>query len=64
VDHIEFDVELLGECDGCVAELCRLAGWTLEHNMLPETLPKVEWRKVDGPGSRFRYTLAKDDDEE
>ena len=34
-DHINFDVELLGDCDIVVAELCRRAGWPLEHEMIP-----------------------------
>lgn len=33
--HIEFDINLLGNCDAIVAELCRRAGWELQHNMLP-----------------------------
>jgi hypothetical protein len=33
--HIEFDINLLGNCDSIVAELCRRAGWELQHNMLP-----------------------------
>lgn len=36
--HINFDINLLGDCDTVVAELCRRAGWSLEHRMLPETL--------------------------
>ena len=31
--HIAFDIELLGECDVIIAELCRRAGWKLEHEM-------------------------------
>ena len=31
--HIAFDIELLGECDVVIAELCRRAGWKLEHEM-------------------------------
>ncbi|KAK7536186.1 chromatin regulatory protein Sir2 [Phyllosticta citribraziliensis] len=36
IGHIEFDINLLGDCDVVVAELCRLAGWDLKHKMLPE----------------------------
>lgn len=34
-DHINFDVDLLGDCDVVVAELCRRAGWIFEHEMIP-----------------------------
>jgi NAD+-dependent protein deacetylase SIR2 len=34
--HINFDVNLLGDCDTVVAELCRRAGWELKHEMVPE----------------------------
>jgi NAD-dependent histone deacetylase SIR2 len=33
--HIEFDINLLGNCDTIVAEMCRRAGWELKHGMLP-----------------------------
>ncbi|KAF9305523.1 NAD-dependent histone deacetylase sir2 [Mortierella antarctica] len=33
--HTEFDVQLLGNCDTIVAELCRMAGWELKHEKLP-----------------------------
>ncbi|KAF9908491.1 NAD-dependent histone deacetylase sir2 [Linnemannia zychae] len=33
--HIEFDVQLLGDSDTIVAELCRMAGWELKHEKLP-----------------------------
>ncbi|ROW08226.1 hypothetical protein VMCG_03325 [Cytospora schulzeri] len=36
VDHTNFDIDLLGDCDVVVAELCRRAGWDLEHEMVPE----------------------------
>jgi NAD-dependent histone deacetylase SIR2 len=35
IHHINFDIQLLGDCDVIVAELARRAGWTLEHDMLP-----------------------------
>ncbi|KAF2761669.1 DHS-like NAD/FAD-binding domain-containing protein [Pseudovirgaria hyperparasitica] len=34
VKHIEFDINLLGDCDPIVAELCRRAGLDLQHSML------------------------------
>jgi NAD-dependent histone deacetylase SIR2 len=33
--HIEFDINLIGNCDTIVAEMCRRAGWELKHAMLP-----------------------------
>jgi len=27
---------LLGSCDTVVVELCKRAGWTLEHEMIPK----------------------------
>jgi 23S rRNA G2445 N2-methylase RlmL len=36
--HIDFDINLLGDCDTIVAELCRRAGWDLKHDMIPEDL--------------------------
>ncbi|KAI1315009.1 NAD-dependent histone deacetylase sir2 [Mortierella claussenii] len=33
--QMEFDVQLLGNCDTVVAELCRMAGWELLHEKLP-----------------------------
>ncbi|KAI4865939.1 putative histone deacetylase SIR2 [Hypoxylon rubiginosum] len=34
VSHINFDIDLLGDCDVIVAELCRRAGWDLKHDMV------------------------------
>lgn len=36
VNHHNFDIDLLGDCDVVVAELCRRAGWDLSHEMVPE----------------------------
>lgn len=36
VNHHNFDIDLLGDCDVVVAELCRRAGWDLQHEMVPE----------------------------
>ncbi|KAG0050827.1 NAD-dependent histone deacetylase sir2 [Gryganskiella cystojenkinii] len=33
--QMAFDVQLLGNCDTIVAELCRMAGWELKHEKLP-----------------------------
>ncbi|ORY07786.1 DHS-like NAD/FAD-binding domain-containing protein [Clohesyomyces aquaticus] len=46
IHHINFDINLLGDCDAVVAELARRAGWDLTHKMLPAgqiaTVEKVE----------------------
>jgi NAD-dependent histone deacetylase SIR2 len=34
-NHIEFDVQLIGDCDAVVWELARRAGWELRHEMIP-----------------------------
>ncbi|KAK8240248.1 chromatin regulatory protein sir2 [Phyllosticta capitalensis] len=46
IRHIDFDVNLLGDCDVVVAELCRLAGWDLKHKMVPED-QKINVQPVD-----------------
>jgi len=46
IHHINFDINLLGDCDVIVAELARRAGWDLQHKMIPEG-QTVETRVVD-----------------
>lgn len=46
--HINFDITLVGDSDVVVAELCRRAGWELEHEMIPAdqkviTAPYEDW---------------------
>ncbi|KAI9698939.1 MAG: NAD-dependent histone deacetylase sir2 [Candelina mexicana] len=36
VSHVHFDIDMLGDCDVVVAELCRRAGWDLAHEMVPK----------------------------
>nr|POF08124.1 nad-dependent protein deacetylase hst1 [Quercus suber] len=38
INHVNFDIQLLGDCDKVVFELCRRAGWQLKHEMLPKNL--------------------------
>ncbi|CAO3568021.1 unnamed protein product [Mortierella alpina] len=56
--HMEFDVQLLGNCDTIVAELCRMAGWELRHQKLPGGTSNVPDMDVntnkDGSGKRGR----------
>ncbi|KAF8474749.1 chromatin regulatory protein sir2 [Kalaharituber pfeilii] len=55
VNHVEFDVELLGSCDDVVAELCRLVGWELNHDMIPNNL-KVKVELLEGTKNRYIFT--------
>ncbi|KAK2624731.1 hypothetical protein QTJ16_005924 [Diplocarpon rosae] len=58
VSHVNFDVDLLGDCDVVVAELCRRAGWDLRHDMIPEN-QQVEVRLEEGYQSRYTFTVKK-----
>lgn len=56
VSHVNFDIDLLGDCDVVVAELCRRAGWTeFRHEMVPEG-QVVETTLVEGFASRHVFT--------
>lgn len=35
VNHINFDIDLLGDCDTVVTELCRRLNWPFVHEMVP-----------------------------
>ncbi|KAK4164505.1 DHS-like NAD/FAD-binding domain-containing protein [Cladorrhinum sp. PSN259] len=56
ITHINFDVELLGDCDVVVAELCRRAGWGLSHEMIPKC-QEVEIKKVE-EGKEWRWEFV------
>lgn len=58
VSHIDFDIDMLGECDVVVSELCRRAGWDLRHEMIPKDLT-VEVSLNEGYVSRYRFTALK-----
>ncbi|KAL2172153.1 hypothetical protein VTG60DRAFT_154 [Thermothelomyces hinnuleus] len=55
VSHVNFDIDLLGDCDVVVAELCRRAGWELKHEMIPEG-QVVETKLAEGWSSRHIFT--------
>ncbi|KAK4109702.1 SIR2-domain-containing protein [Canariomyces notabilis] len=55
VSHVNFDIDLLGDCDVVVAELCRRAGWELEHEMIPEG-QVVETTLAEGFASRHLFS--------
>lgn len=54
VKHVDFDIDLLGDCDIVTAELCRRAGWELKHDMIPEG-QKVIVSSVEGFPSRHVF---------
>ncbi|TGJ79091.1 hypothetical protein E0Z10_g9672 [Xylaria hypoxylon] len=56
VTHINFDIDLLGDCDVVVAELCRRAGWDLDHPMVPPN-QKVNITVEKGYKSRHIFTV-------
>jgi NAD-dependent histone deacetylase SIR2 len=58
VSHVNFDIDLLGDCDVVVAELCRRAGWELKHEMVPEG-QVVETTLAEGFVSRHIFTQVK-----
>ncbi|KAK5164856.1 NAD-dependent histone deacetylase sir2 [Saxophila tyrrhenica] len=41
VTHVNFDIQLLGNCDDVVVELARRAGWELKHEMIPKDCEMV-----------------------
>lgn len=55
ISHVEFDIQLLGDCDDVVFELCRRAGWSLKHNMIPRGF-KTDVVPVEGFGHHWRVT--------
>lgn len=59
VTHINFDIDLLGECDVVVAELCRRAGWHLDHPMVPPN-QRVDITLENGYQSRHNFTVIND----
>ncbi|KAI0813161.1 DHS-like NAD/FAD-binding domain-containing protein [Xylaria sp. FL0064] len=59
VSHINFDIDLLGDCDVVVAELCRRAGWDLNHPMVPPK-QKVNISLEKGYKSRHIFTVVDD----
>ncbi|KAH7021030.1 DHS-like NAD/FAD-binding domain-containing protein [Microdochium trichocladiopsis] len=55
VNHINFDIDMLGDCDVVVAELCRRLGWDLQHSMIPsDQLVLIE--REEGYDNRHRFT--------
>ncbi|KAK5675439.1 NAD-dependent histone deacetylase sir2 [Elasticomyces elasticus] len=57
IEHVNFDIQLLGECDHIVYELCRRAEWILQHEMIPKGL-RVSVAPVEGSTYRWSITPA------
>ncbi|CCU81903.1 NAD-dependent histone deacetylase SIR2 [Blumeria hordei DH14] len=55
VSHVNFDMDLLGDCDVVVTELCRRAGWDLRHEMVSAD-QKIEVNLQPGFSSRHIFT--------
>lgn len=55
ITHHNFDIDLIGDCDVVVAELCKRAGWNLEHDMIPEG-QTIKVQNEPGWASRHVFT--------
>ncbi|KAI4290465.1 MAG: hypothetical protein L6R35_000287 [Caloplaca aegaea] len=53
--HIDFDIDILGECDSIVTELCRRAGWDLQHEMIRDD--GVDVQLEEGYESRYSFKV-------
>ncbi|KAI9864884.1 MAG: NAD-dependent histone deacetylase sir2 [Trichoglossum hirsutum] len=58
VSHVNFDLDLLGDCDVVVAELCRRLNWDLKHEMIPKD-QRVDVELQDGFESRYTFKVVK-----
>ncbi|CAG8462201.1 10849_t:CDS:2 [Ambispora gerdemannii] len=51
IKHMHFDVQLLGDCDIIISELCRLLDWEIIHEKLPggssKTAPATSYQFVE-----------------
>ncbi len=56
--HVDFDVDMLGDCDAIVTELCRRAGWELQHEMIVKD-DAVDVKQQEGYESRFSFKVVK-----
>ncbi len=56
--HVTFDIDLLGDCDAVVTELCRRAGWDLQHEMIDQD-EKIDVHLKEGYDSRFSFKIVK-----
>ncbi|CAG9943892.1 unnamed protein product [Clonostachys rosea f. rosea IK726] len=70
VNHINFDIDLLGDCDIVVTELCKQLHWPFKHEMVPAD-QNIYVSDVEGYPSRHAFSLTpveleedEEDDEE
>lgn len=59
VTHINFDIDLLGDCDVVVTELCRRLKWPFKHEMVPRD-QVITVTTEPGHGSRHLFEVASD----
>jgi NAD-dependent histone deacetylase SIR2 len=57
VTHIDFDIDLLGDCDTVVAELCRRLDWDLDHEMMVPKEKKIDVQLKEGSHSQHVFTV-------
>lgn len=53
---MDFDVDMLGDCDTILTELCRRAGWDLRHEMVKND--KIDVQLQEGYQSRFAFKIV------
>ena len=58
VNHINFDIDLLGDCDTVVTELCRRLGWEFRHEMVDPDV-RIDVSTEEGYKSRHMFTPDK-----
>lgn len=63
VTHINFDIDLLGDCDVVVTELCRRLGWKFEHEMVPKG-QIIDVNTETGFQSQHNFQVRRDEGEE
>lgn len=56
VSHINFDIDLLGDCDIVVTELCDRLGWPFKHEMVPPN-QKINVTAETGYNSRHVFEV-------
>lgn len=56
VSHINFDIDLLGDCDVVVTELCRRLSWPFKHEMVPKG-QKIDVATEEGYKSRHTFEV-------
>lgn len=61
IEHVNFDVQLLGQCDAVVSELCRRVGWELKHEMIPPDFA-VSVEEFENSGHRWIVRAKEDED--